>query len=641
MSNQAVSSLLPASLTARCCAALALGVAVFGALAGCQAPPAAVPPGDAADESPSLQLAAEVMAAADTIDEDYLRGIVERLSSDDFEGRGPATRGDEMTQQYLASELEALGYEPGGPGGDWLQPVGIVSLTTKAPETWSFRSPGGSAELAYWDDFIVASGVQAETATVDDAEVVFVGYGIRAPEYGWDDYKGMDVAGKVLLMMNNDPDWDPELFSGNRRLYYGRWDYKYEIAAELGAAGAIIIHTTPSAGYPYQVVQTSWTGPQFELPAAGEPRTQIESWVTEEAAGRLAALGGRDLGELVAAAKGRDFQPVPLGLTTSIRIDNEVSNATTANVAGLLRGSDAALADEVVVYTAHHDHLGVGQPDDSGDAIYNGALDNASGVAQVMAVARAIASLPTRPRRSTLILFVAAEEQGLIGSAYYARNPTFAAGKIAANINLDGGNIWGRTRDLTYIGYGKSSLDGVVEAAAAHQGRSCPGRPVPGSRFLLPIGSVQLRQDRRARHLPRFRHRLRRPPHRLGPGTDGSVGGREVPPAGRRARRELDLRGDARKRPAGLLLRHDDRPVRRDAGLEPRRRVRGGAVGGLGAGSLSPCWRATRRAGRALRRSAAGWRCACNRRRPRFCFSATSSITGVKSVPLCEPSQYG
>jgi hypothetical protein len=464
MPNQAFSSALLLSLAA---------------LVGCQAPPA-----PDTETTPALQLVDPVMAAADAIDAEFIRGVVERLASDEFEGRGPATRGDEMTQEYLAAQLEDLGYAPGGPGGDWLQPVGIVSVTTQAPATWTFASPERSEELAYWDDFIVASGVQAETAAIDEAEVIFVGYGIRAPEYDWDDYKGLDVAGKVLLMLNNDPDWDPELFAGNRRLYYGRWDYKYEIAAELGAAGAIIIHTTPSAGYPYQVVQTSWTGPQFELPAAGEPTTPIESWVTEEAAAKLAALAGHDLAQLIDAARGRDFQPVSLGLTTSIRIDNEVSSASTANVAGLLEGSDPALKDEVVVYTAHHDHLGIGEPDDDGDTIYNGALDNASGAAQVMAIARAIASLPTRPRRSTLILFVAAEEQGLIGSGFYARNPTFPPGRIAANINLDGGNIWGRTRDLTYIGYGKSSLDAVVEAAAAHQGRTVQGDQFPDRGFF-------------------------------------------------------------------------------------------------------------------------------------------------------------
>jgi Zn-dependent M28 family amino/carboxypeptidase len=312
--------------------------------------------------------------------------------------------------------------------------------------------------------------------------VVFVGYGIEAPEYGWNDYKDVDVSGKVLLMLNNDPEWDPELFAGERRLYYGRWTYKYEQAAKRGAAGAIIIHTTPSAGYPYQVVQTSWTGEQFELP--GSPRSQIEAWVTEEAATKLAKLAGQDLAALVESARSADFQPVPFDVTTSLKLKNQIRQVETANVAGLLRGSDPELADEVVVYSAHHDHLGVGEPNDQGDTIYNGALDNGTGCAQLLAIAKAFTQLDQPPRRSVLFLFVAAEEQGLLGSKFYANSPTFAAGRIAANINLDGGNIWGRTSDVAFIGYGKSSLDQVVETAAARQGRTVVGDQFPDKGFF-------------------------------------------------------------------------------------------------------------------------------------------------------------
>ncbi|MEE8542572.1 MAG: M28 family peptidase, partial [Gammaproteobacteria bacterium] len=386
---------------------------------------------------------------------------------------------DLKTQSFLSTALDRLGYSPGGEDGSWLQPFEIVSVTTTAPEAWIFTSSGDTITLSYWDEFIVASGVQAPSAIIDDAEVVFVGYGIRAPEYDWDDYKGLDVSGKVLLFLNNDPDWDRELFEGNRRLYYGRWSYKYEIAARLGAAGAIVIHTTPSAGYPFQVVQTSWSGPQFELPAGGEPTIAVEAWVTEEAARRLVALAGHDLARLVDSARSPSFVPIPLGVTTSLRLASDLSRVRTANVAGLLEGRDPVLRDEVVVFTAHHDHLGVGEPDDAGDVIYNGARDNASGVAQILAVAEAIQALPTPPRRSILILFVAAEEQGLLGSAYYALHPTFEPGRIAANVNVDGGNIWGRTRDASYIGYGKSSLDTVVERAAALQGRTVRGDQFP------------------------------------------------------------------------------------------------------------------------------------------------------------------
>ncbi|MEE9571360.1 MAG: M28 family peptidase, partial [Gammaproteobacteria bacterium] len=338
--------------------------------------------------------------------------------------------------------------------------------------------------LRYWDDFIAASGIQAPDAVIDEAEVVFVGYGIQAPEYDWDDYEGLDVSGKVLLMLNNDPDWDSELFAGNRRLYYGRWTYKYEIAAQLGAAGAIIIHTTPSAGYPFQVVQTSWSGPQYELPAGPEPALAIEAWVTEDAARQLVSLAGHDLASLVESARDPGFAPIALGVTTSLRLENDLSRVDTANVAGLLEGRDPALKDEVVIFTAHHDHLGVGEPDDTGDTIYNGALDNAAGVAQILAVAEAIQALPAPPRRSILILFVAAEEQGLLGSAYYALHPTFEPGRIAANVNLDAGNIWGQTRDVTYIGYGKSSLDTVVEQAVALQGRTVRGDQFPDRGFF-------------------------------------------------------------------------------------------------------------------------------------------------------------
>jgi Zn-dependent M28 family amino/carboxypeptidase len=280
------------------------------------------------------------------------------------------------------------------------------------------------------------------------------------------------VRGKVLLVLNNDPDWDPKLFAGKTRLYYGRWDYKYASAARQGAAAAIIVHTQPSAGYPWQVVQSSWSGEQFELPDdGGAPRLQMSAWVTEAAARRLVALGGRNLDRLVKAARRRDFRPVPLGVTTSLAFPVALKAKRTANVLGLLPGSDPALRDEVVIYTAHHDHLGVGEPDSTGDGIYNGALDNAAGVAQMLAIARAYTALPRPPRRSLLFLAVGTEESGLLGSEFYAKHPTFPPGRMAANLNIDGANIWGRTRDLTMIGYGKSTLDRIAEAVAARQGR--------------------------------------------------------------------------------------------------------------------------------------------------------------------------
>ncbi len=453
---------------------VASALAAAGLLLACPPPP---PAGEGEGAAADLPPGAAEAAAGITAEE--LRADVAYLSSDELEGRGTASAGERLAREYLREQIEAIGLEPGGEAGGWEQPFEVIGITATVPATWTFRGSGGELTLATWDEFIAASGVQSETAAIADAELVFAGYGIQAPEYEWDDYKGADLEGKVLVMLNNDPEWDPGLFEGERRLYYGRWTYKYESAARQGAVGAIIIHTTPSAGYPYQVVQTSWTGEQFELPAGDEPRCQVEAWVTEDAARRLIELTGRDLDELVAAARSRDFAPVPLGVRTSLALTNRLNRVTTANVAGLLRGSDPELADEVVIYTAHYDHLGIGEPDDEGDRIYNGARDNATGVAMVLAAARAFTRLPEPPRRSLLFLFVAAEEQGLLGSAYYARHPTFPPGKIAANVNLDGGNIWGPARDVAYIGYGKSSLDAVVDAAAARQGRQVFGDQYP------------------------------------------------------------------------------------------------------------------------------------------------------------------
>lgn len=421
---------------------------------------AAAEGGDSAAEQASLQ-----------IEDNYMRGIIAEISHDSYEGRGPGSRGDEKTRKYLAEQLAALGLEPGAAEDRWEQPFDLVGVSASQPDEWVFSGHDIAMTLKQWDQFIVASGVQEERVEVADAEVVFVGYGIQAPEFDWDDYKGVDLNGKILLMMNNDPDWNPELFAGETRLWYGRWDYKYLSAARQGAVGAIIIHTSSSAGYPFQVVQTSWTGVQFELPAGDEPRSQVLAWVTEDAARDLVAMAGLDLDELREQAYNRDFEPVPLGITASMGMDVEIQRVQSANVLGLIPGSDPELKDEVVIYTAHHDHLGISTPNEDGDAIYNGAFDNATGVAQVMAIAKAIKALPKAPRRSVLIALVGAEEQGLLGSEYYAANPTFAPGKIAANINYDGGNIWGHTHDVTYIGLGKSSIDEIAMSIAEEQGR--------------------------------------------------------------------------------------------------------------------------------------------------------------------------
>jgi Zn-dependent M28 family amino/carboxypeptidase len=400
-----------------------------------------------------------------------LEAPIRFLASDLLEGRGPATRADQVTRLYLQTRLEGMGYRGAFANGEWQQPLDIVGIRSQLPQQWSFQGKAGRVDLALRDDYIGVSGLQRESVSIADAELVFVGYGIQAPEYQWDDFKGVKLAGRILVMMNNDPDWDPKLFAGKRRLYYGRWTYKYESAARQGAAGAIIIHTTPSAGYPWQVVQSSWGGEQFELPDAGEARVLLKAWATEEATRRLMKAGGFDYDQLIAAARSRSFRPVPLGVRTSIAFTNKLSRSQTANVGGLLPGSDPRLGTEVLIYSAHHDHFGIGEPDASGDRIYHGAVDNASGCAQVLSIARAFASLPERPRRSVLALFVAGEERGLLGSGYYAQHPSFAPGRIAANINIDGGSIFGRTRDVSLISMGKSSLDEIAVAVAKYQGR--------------------------------------------------------------------------------------------------------------------------------------------------------------------------
>lgn len=421
--------------------------------------------------APEMNAGNTAEAATQEITGALMRNYVRELSDDKYEGRGPGSRGDAAARLYLAQELEKLGLQPGAADGTWEQSFDLIGVTTDQPPEWSFAGHDNTLTFKQWDDFIISSGVQSERAQVEDAEIVFVGYAIQAPEYDWDDFKDADLNGKVLLIMNNDPDWDPDLFAGDTRLWYGRWDYKYLSAARQGAVGAIIIHTQPSAGYPFQVVQTSWTGEQFELPAADEPRIQAAAWLTEDAARELVTMSGHDLDALREAADNRDFKPVALGITTSIGMDVMLNRVTSANVLGLLPGSDPELKEEVVIYTAHHDHLGIGTPNEAGDAIYNGAMDNASGVAQVLAIIKAITALPEAPRRSMLVALVGAEEQGLLGSKYYAAHPTFSPGKIAANLNYDGGNIWGHTHDVTFVGLGKSSIDSLVEAVAAEQGR--------------------------------------------------------------------------------------------------------------------------------------------------------------------------
>jgi Zn-dependent M28 family amino/carboxypeptidase len=431
----------------------------------------------------AMLLLAPVVAKGDAASRITSAGImkdVKALSADTMGGRGPGSEGDRMARAYLVKRLAAIGFAPAGRDGGWEQPFPIVGLTMKHPAAWTFKTGAGAvSSFAWWDEFIGASGVQESHVTIDNAQVVFVGYAIQAPEFGWDDFKGLDVKGKILLLLNNDPDWDPALFAGKKRLYYGRWDYKYESAARQGAAGAIIIHTEASAGYGFNVVQSSWSGTGFELPSGDEPRIRLKSWMTEAAARKLVKAGGQDLDKLIAAARTREFKPVPLDLSTSLSYDVTVEKTETANVIGVLKGADPALAAETMIYTAHHDHLGIGEPDKTGDKIYNGAVDNASGCAQVLAIASAFAATSPRPKRSVMALFVGGEEQGLLGSEYFATHPTIPVNKIAANLNIDGGNIFGRTKDVAVIGKGKSDMEDRLVVAAKTQGRTVVDEPEP------------------------------------------------------------------------------------------------------------------------------------------------------------------
>ncbi|QDT04030.1 Bacterial leucyl aminopeptidase precursor [Rubripirellula lacrimiformis] len=420
----------------------------------------------AQDSAPSIDTAAQ------NINEAVFRGHVRFLADDLLEGRGPGSRGDAITQLYLSAQFQALGLQPAAADGTWFQPVPLVGVKTEAPAEIQFKSGDQSVTVQSGTDFMSTIGSPKTKASITDAELVFIGYGIQAPEYDWDDFKDVDLTGKILVVMNNDPSDDPELFAGRRRLYYGRWDYKYESAARQGAAGAIIIHTTPSAGYPWQVIQTSWAGEEFELRDAGGPRMELKAWATEDAARKIVACGGQDLDALRAAAETRDFRPVPLGVTLSVDLAAKVRTQDSANILARLPGSDPELADEHVIFMAHHDHLGMSaERDINGDNIYNGAVDNASGTAALLAIAKACVELNPRPARSVLFAAVAAEEQGLLGSKYFAADPPIPPGKLAAVINIDSTNVLGRTHDVNVIGKGKSSLDVHVEAVATSQGR--------------------------------------------------------------------------------------------------------------------------------------------------------------------------
>lgn len=414
----------------------------------------------------------DAAAAIQSITPGSLLGHIRFLSNDMLEGRAPGTRGDVLARTYIASQMEVLGLEPGGDDGTYYQRVPIVASRVEQPMTLDISAKGQTVSLQFGSEFVGFPGIQQPRVEIKDAEIVFVGYGIVAPEQGWDDYKGVDVKGKILLMLNNDPaPDDPNVFGGKARTYYGRWTYKYEIAAQKGAAGAIVIHTTESAGYGWNVVESSWSRERFELAQRpGAPTTQLNAWTTFDATQKILRLVGRNFANLEASAQKKSFKPVPLGVRLSTIINSTMKTVETTNVIGALVGIDPDLQGEAVIFTAHYDHLGIGKVV-NGDSIYNGALDNATGVSALLNLARAFAGLKEQPRRTVVFAAVGAEESGLIGSQYYAENPTFPPGKIAANINMDGLNIFGRTRDVIMIGLGRSSIDHVLRGIATWQGR--------------------------------------------------------------------------------------------------------------------------------------------------------------------------
>jgi len=437
--------------------------------------------------SPILR-AADVtpLKALPAIDPAAVLSHVKTLASDAFEGRAPGTPGEEKTVAYLVEAFKRLGLKPGNPDGTYVQKVPLVGITP-APSPLTItggaasQASAGPMTLAWRDDVVAWTRRVTDEVKVDASELVFVGYGVQAPEYTWDDYKGVDVAGKTLVMLVNDPPvpdpaapgaLDAKTFGGRAMTYYGRWTYKYEIGAKHKAAAVLIVHETGPAGYPFAVVQGK-TGEQFTFVTPGKnmDRAAIEGWITLDQAKALFARAGQDFDRLKAQAATRAFRPVPLGLTASMTIRNTLRRVDSQNVVARLEGSDPAARDEHVVFTAHWDHFGVGEPI-NGDRIYNGARDNATGTAALLEMARAFTQLPTAPRRSILFLSVTAEEQGLLGSEYYAAQPLYPLAKTLADINMDALNVTGRTKDLVVIGLGASQLDDYARDAAKEQGRT-------------------------------------------------------------------------------------------------------------------------------------------------------------------------
>ncbi len=413
------------------------------------------------------QISKEEESAFSVLSKNKYKSHLQFLSDDLLEGRAPATRGDKIALKYIETQFRLNNLTGGATNSSFVQQVPIIGMTSDPKMELIANKNGKSERFKFREEFIGFSGLQENEVNFENAEIVFVGYGIDAPEQKWNDYKDVNVKGKVLLMMNNDPAGDdPKFFAGKGRTYYGRWTYKYEIAAKKGALGAIIIHTTESAGYPFQVVQTSWSRERFSLANSNEKPLLLKSWLTEDATKKLLQLSGHSLSQLVESAQSRSFKPVALGINASIVIKNSIRALSTGNVLGVVKGSDPILSEEYVLISAHHDHLGISSKPINGDSINNGAMDNASGVSMLLTLAEGFALLKNPTKRSLIFVSLAAEESGLLGSEFYAANPTIHPSKIVANVNMDGINMFGETRDVAMVGKGKSTIDKNVEETA-------------------------------------------------------------------------------------------------------------------------------------------------------------------------------
>lgn len=430
--------------------------------------------------------------ALDGITADGLLGHIKVLASDEFEGRLPGTRGEELTVRYLTDQFRKRGLEPGNPDGSYVQKVPLLGITSQT--SIDIRVGGKALAVTPREDIVALSNRFEAEVKVENTPVVFAGYGVTAPEYGWDDFKGVDVKGKTILTLINDPAipdaenptrLDSKMFKGRAMTYYGRWTYKFEKASELGAAAVLIIHETGPAGYPFAVVSASWGRENFEVRRGdgNAGRVPVEGWITYDKANELFRMAGKDLASLQQAALRKDFRPVELTARASFRVNNRMRPVDSRNVIARLPGSDPALRDEVVIYTAHWDHLGKDETL-KGDQIFNGAIDNASGVASLLELAHAFTRVKPRPRRTLLFLALTAEEQGLLGARYYAANPLYPLSKTLADINMDGVNQWGRTSDYVIIGLGNTTLDELFAEEAGTQRRAVVADAEPEKGFF-------------------------------------------------------------------------------------------------------------------------------------------------------------